>query len=162
MQKLRIYRQLNVTNRNKIGKFLDSRLEKLQTYLSENKHFIFHLEIRSVRHFLQRIFFGFSDDETYSLFHPIAIFTLPRLKRFRELTTSYSGNVSFEDWQKILDKMIFAFTYSLYEELISTDDERAKELEKELLKFETSKEEWCRFCNEGYELFGKYFANLWW
>ena len=64
----------------------------------------------------QRIERGFDDTETYSLFITIAEFTLPRLKRFKELSKSHPVDMSFEEWMIILDKI----TESL--EIISKDD----------------------------------------
>ena len=91
----------------------------------------------------QRIERGFDDTETYSLFFTIAKFTLPRLKRFKEVTSSHPTDMTFEEWMIILDKI----TESL--EIISKDD------------FSFSHEKEAKI-KEGIDLFGKYFTYLWW
>ena len=91
----------------------------------------------------QRIERGFDDTETYSLFITIAKFTLPRLKRFKELSESHPVDMSFEEWMIILDKI----TESL--EIISKDDYFFSLENKAKLE-------------EGIDLFGKYFTKLWW
>ncbi len=58
----------------------------------------------------------FDDTETYSLFNTIAKFTLPRLKRFKEVTDSHPTDMTFEEWMIILDKIIESL------EIISKDD----------------------------------------
>ena len=85
----------------------------------------------------------FDDTETYSLFNTIAKFTLPRLKRFKEVTDSHPTDMTFEEWMIILDKIIESL------EIISKDD------------FSFSHEKEAKI-KEGTDLFGKYFTYLWW
>lgn len=83
---------------------------------------------------------GFSDSETWSLYSTIASFTLPRLKRFREIEVDFP--CCFKDrkgWNKILDKMI------LYFDAVVREDEKSQEKHKDGLKF---------FC--------EYYRDLWW
>ena len=68
-----------------------------------------------------------------------------RLKRFKEITNGYPGGLSEEEWDEILDKMIYAF--HLKAECDSDFD--WKEGDKE--KF-----------NEGMKLFAEWFVHLWW
>lgn len=52
--------------------------------------------------------------ECWNLYHSIAEFILPRLKKFRKETICYPGRKgaeTFEKWEEILDKMILAFQY---------------------------------------------------
>jgi hypothetical protein len=71
------------------------------------------------------------------LYNPIAIFTLPRLKRFKELAISYPCEFnSLEEWEAVIDKMIFSL------EQLAND-------------------EW-DVDTEGLELFGRYLPHLWW
>ena len=85
----------------------------------------------------------FDDTETYSLFNTIAKFTLPRLKRFKEVTDSHPTDMTFEEWMIILDKIIESL------EIISKDDSFLKHEKEAKIK-------------EGIDLFGKYFTYLWW
>jgi hypothetical protein len=93
---------------------------------------------------------GFSDSETWALDSVICQFTLPRLKRFREINGGYPTGLSDEKWNVILDKMIFALDWSLTCEdkcvTLSPDEQ-----EKMWVNFE-----------EGMSLFAKYFRHLWW
>lgn len=86
----------------------------------------------------QRIQRGFDDTECWNLDTTILQFTLPRLKRFRECTVGYPPEFeTLEEWQECLDKMIMAIEHILD----STVDEKDY---------------------ENFELFKKYFSNLWW
>ena len=142
--------------KKKIGQFIDSKLKNLQACLQEKKFFISHLEIRSIRHFFQRIFFGFSDDETWGLYHTIAVHLLPRLERFKELTIAHPTDLSSEEWDEQLNIMIFALRHILYEENESED------LEKKLLSFDQHKNIWYEIREEGLRKIGNRFMNLWW
>ena len=97
--------------------------------------------------------FGFSDSETWSLFSVVAEFILPRLKRLKEIKGGYPANLTNAEWDEILNKMIFAFEWSLTdgnmtdEYMAMTDEERDDSWEK---------------YKEGMELFAEYFMGLWW
>lgn len=142
--------------KKKIGKFIDSKLKNLQDKLQEKKFFISHLEIRSIRHFFQRIFRGFADDETWGLYLTISTFLLPRLERFKEITISHPMDISFEKWQEQLDLIIFALRHTLY------DEEENTELEALLLAYEKDKSLWYDLRHKGYLQFGLRFNDLWW
>lgn len=61
---------------------------------------------------------GFDDTELWSLDCIISQFILPRLKAFRQLGYSYPSNLeTYEEWQKILDKMIIAFEISVEQDM---------------------------------------------
>jgi len=94
---------------------------------------------------------GFSSAETWALDSVICEFVLPRLKRFREITISYPPNLTPEKWNDIIDKMIFAFDWSL---MCEEDDYYN-------LDEETKKANWEKY-TEGMKLFAEYFRDLWW
>lgn len=82
---------------------------------------------------------GFDDSELWSLDETIIAFTLPRLRAFRDYTQSFpldDSVSSFEDWQKAIDKMIFAMEN--YGTFIYQNE-----------------------VDEGIDLFLKYFKTLW-
>lgn len=92
---------------------------------------------------------GFCDAETWSLDSVICQFVLPRLKRFKELNIGYpGGEITWEKWNEILDKMIFAFEFNLVMDDWSHDKPG---FDAEYAKFE-----------EGMQLFAKWFRHLWW
>lgn len=86
----------------------------------------------------QRLERGFDDTELWNLDSTILKFTLPRLKRFRECTIGYPSDFkSYEEWQVCLEKMINAIEKIL-------EDDKSDEAYKD------------------FELFKKYFFDLWW
>ena len=102
--------------------------------LTENK--------REIKYKKQRLKRGFDDSETWSLYTTIASFIVPRLKRFKKVNNGYPANLTEEEWDTILDKMIFSFENCDHDKLF----------EKEFYdKYE-----------EGINLFAKYFMGLWW
>lgn len=96
---------------------------------------------------------GFSDAETWSLFLVMAEFILPRLKRFREINQAYPANMTSDEWDIILDKMIYSFEWTLENDAMSEDYMNLSEEEK--------KENWEKH-KEGMGLFSEYFNDLWW
>ena len=85
----------------------------------------------------QRIERGFDDTECWNLDTTILQFVLPRLKRFRECTIGYPSEFeSLEAWTDCLDKMI-----DNIDKIIKSEEDADY---------------------EGFELFKKYFFNLWW
>ncbi|MBQ2542914.1 MAG: hypothetical protein II554_06120 [Bacteroidales bacterium] len=81
---------------------------------------------------------GFEYDDLYNLDCSICELIAPRLKRFKELEPGCPCDMSFEEWQGILDKMIWSFEN--YRNSDEADENRV---------------------NEGLDLFHKYFQNLW-
>lgn len=120
---------------------IDNALEKIF-----NKTNIFYRIKRSIRFFFQRIFRGWTDEDTWSLDMTISSFIVPRLKRFKEKTNGYPGNFTEKTWNEALDKMIFAF------ERCSKRFEKEQEWDQELLDK----------VNEGLKLFSENFHELWW
>ena len=97
-----------------------------------------------IKYLYQYLTRGWSDKDLWSLDYTTAKFLLPRLKRFKKVTTSYPGNLSFEEWQHKLDNMIITF------EIIANGD-----------GFNPSEEE-CVNINKGLDDFREWFLHLWW
>lgn len=94
---------------------------------------------RRIRWIWQKITRGFTDCDLWDLDHTIAKFVLPRLKAFKKQLHGYPSGLDEKQWDAIIGKMIVAF-----EHIIKEDDwTHAKEVD------------------EGLELFGLYFQNLW-
>ena len=93
-------------------------------------------------------------NECFTAYYPMAKFIYPRLKYFRNMDKmGYPGTLnSMEEWEEILDKMLFAFDYALNE-----DEERFSPIDFDLEEHQSMLDR----VNEGFELFGKYFLNLW-
>lgn len=99
------------------------------------------------KHFAkQRLKHGFDDSETWSLNISIARFVLPRLKRFREISPCYPGNMTQKQWHKKLDQMILAM------ELVIEDVNGPGFLDKE----KRDK------MHAGLAVFSEHFRGLWW
>ena len=114
-------------------------------------HWPFFFRLGFWRRMVQNICRGWSDKDTWNLDYTIAEFALPRLRRFKEVTNGYPGELSEELWDEILDKMIFSLEYTVKE--FRMEDEYT---DLEFLKSQGEK------VQEGLELFGKYFRDLWW
>lgn len=95
---------------------------------------------RDLQFYQQRRKWGFDDSDLWNLDMTIAEFALPRIKKFREANFCYPNGTTLEEWNEILDKIIFAF------EKITQD--KHLEFPKEI--------------QEGTELFGKWMQALWW
>jgi hypothetical protein len=89
---------------------------------------------------------GFCNSELWCLYSVIASFVLPRLKEFRRLR--HKGHPSCfksqQEWDAVLDEMIFAFEFSLNEDLSFGFDKNNQ-----------------RRYSKGMQLFCKHFESLW-
>ncbi len=98
----------------------------------------------------------------------IARFLLPRLKAFKKhCDRTPSLDMSREEWDAILDKMIYAFSrianqceedtpeYKAYVEAIWNNEEDLEQLKRDA-------EASLRPVTEGLDLFHKYYRSLWW
>ena len=90
----------------------------------------------------QRLERGFDESETWSLYNTIASFIVPRLKTFKDINICHPPEISPNDWDNILDKMIRGF------ELVDNSDFLSEEESEEV--------------REGLNLFTEYFFALWW
>jgi hypothetical protein len=101
---------------------------------------------------------GFSEDETWNLYISIALFVLPRLKHFKKVNRGHPVVLTEKQWNNYLDKMIFSFEnvliYDSFEYPPSYNDKFEDKLEA-LKAFNEDVE-------EGFELFGRFFRDLWW
>ncbi|MFW6242877.1 MAG: hypothetical protein ACOC2W_01845 [bacterium] len=104
--------------------------------------------IRFFKFLYQKLVRGFPDSDTWSLDYTIAKFTLPRLKRFKEIQQNKDMFVPMdldkEDWIEIIDMMIYAMESIVYD-CSGTDNDIVWE------DVET-----------GLDLFHQYFRKLWW
>lgn len=94
-----------------------------------------------IKYLFQWIKNGFPDSDVWNLDWSIAKYTLPRLKRLKEIQHGFPGDLeTIEEWDKILDKIIITFDRILKEDVHI-------EHEKEI--------------TEGLDLFRKYYFSLW-
>ena len=88
---------------------------------------------------------GFDNTELWNLDNTIAQFIFPRLKAFKEKTPKIPGNLTEQEWNKILEDMLYPF------ETIIQDNWYTKV---------PTKEE-CKKFKKGLKLFSKYLMALW-
>lgn len=88
----------------------------------------------------QRLERGFDDSEIWSLDKTLVGFILPRLKAYRDNHCSIPENMTPQQWDSILDKMVSAF------ELMK--DEKDGPADRNRIEY-------------GLKLFAKYLKNLW-
>lgn len=94
-----------------------------------------------IQYLFQWIRNGFPDSQVWNLDHSIAKYTLPRLKRLKEIQHGMPGDLSMKEWNSIIDKMITAFD---------------KIVKGYAYRYEDDKE-----VTEGLDLFRKYYFYLW-
>jgi hypothetical protein len=97
---------------------------------------------REERFLKQRLERGFDESETWNLYTTISRFILPRIKEFKECNICHPPELTPEEWNNILDKMIRAFEISSNSEYMT--EEQSDEF------------------REGFNLFNEYFFALWW
>jgi len=86
---------------------------------------------------------GFDDTEIWSLDYTIAQFILPRLKEFRSWNCGYPSWATQEEWNKIVDDMIFFFEFASNESLMELP-------KKDMIRVKRGK-----------KLFADHFFSLW-
>jgi len=136
----------------KKAKKKSKKKEKLSKWSLKKPMYIDKTDKRYEKYLKQLKDTGFSDTETWNLLGVIAEFILPRLKRFREIANGHPGVLTEAKWNKILDKMIFSFEWTLVD---SDDFTHEHSTDKQLERG------WKRY-EEGMELFREYFMALWW
>lgn len=121
----------------------------------------------NIKSFFQKIFRGYSNDELWNLDNTIAKWILPRLKAFKKDSIAFPADLdSPDEWDEILDKMIWSFDY------ITNQDEYEDEIIEKYKDNEFDEDGHYRWikdakelsekCQEGLDLFAKYFRSLWW
>lgn len=109
---------------------------------------LFRIWKRRIKFLVQRLTRrGWDDRDTWCLDHVIAEFTLPRLKRFKELNMGYPSSLTADQWDRVLDRMIRAFELLLRE---FEDNEDPHTWRRNTHSIEI-----------GLRLFGLYFRSLW-
>lgn len=99
---------------------------------------------RRIKYLWQRLTRGWDDSDTWSLDSTIAEFVLPRLIRFKELNNGHPGNLTWDEWNNILDDMIWSMQAIVDDKQYNYDKETDERIQK------------------GLDLFGEYFLGLWW
>lgn len=80
--------------------------------------------------------------DTYNAFHTIALIVSPLLKEFKKIGCSRPASLTVEEWEGIIDKIIWAM------DMIIVDDFRYTKTNQDKIE-------------EGCKLLGEWFQNLW-
>jgi hypothetical protein len=109
---------------------------------------------RRLKFWYQRRTRGWDDSETWSLRDPIAEFITPRLKRFKKVSIAYPSDLeTFEEWEEILEQMIWSFEYIQNDGIFGIEP---------FPKTEEEREKYYKRYDKGIHLFADYFSSLWW
>ena len=122
----------------------------------------------------QRMRYGVSNEECWSLDGTFSKFILPRLKHFKKMKRyGYHPDFTPEEWEKVIDELIWTFEYLNDDERFNPFPHYLGDTEWLLNKEKTpeqkqSFDEWMKKHNElqerkqkGLELFAKYYCHLW-
>lgn len=128
----------------------------------------------------QRIRYGVSDSECWSLDWTFTNFILPRLKHFKKINVhTHPPDITYEQWHQILDELIWTFEYMHDEEKFNpmpsvmyvrvNMDDYFKNINRE--KTPEQKQAWNDYVKKskelekrrkkGMQLFVKYYQQLW-
>ena len=125
--------------------------------------------------------------DTWDCAHTLSHIVLPMLKQYKETTHGYPGDLTEQLWDEILDKMIWSFDQhnrdepdepilDMGEYLGSTEIDRAvgeikmvktlskwskQNTQEEIDKWKVDYKAYVERLDEGFQLFGKWFRNIW-
>lgn len=101
----------------------------------------------------QKLTRGYTDEEVWDLKTSISDFIIPRLERLQKIRHGYPADLTDEQWQEIISKILRAFY------LVKEEYDRGNHMSQEewLQKDKISE----KYKKEGLELFAKYIDNLW-
>lgn len=156
----------------RVNKFVDNLLGKIP--YGWRTYYKFHDIKTWFVSVYQKLRYGVSNKECWNLDHTITKFVLPRLKHFKKVCVhSYPSTVTPEEWDKILDEMIWTFEYLDEPEKFNKfpDSCMTNFFGDNRIKTETENKEWSAYANKslsleerkkrGLQLFAEYYQNLW-
>ncbi len=94
-------------------------------------------------------------EDTWSMDNTLASIILPMLKQLKETTHGFPSDLTEKEWDKILDQMIYSF------EQKCKDDWMEPYYGYPDWKFQKIVVDEQKKISKGFELFGKYYENLW-
>lgn len=95
--------------------------------------------------------------ELYNLDHTIIEWLVPRLKAFKERTTGYPGDVTEEEWDNILDKIIAGLTAYKAERPWDENLSKQENLDQDKVFYKQQDS----YFKEAMGLLTEYFGSLW-
>lgn len=102
----------------------------------------------------QRFFRGYADNDLWNLDYFYGQIITKSLRAFRDKTCSYPPTLTFEEWQGIIDDIIFAFEHESKDWYdLSLEEDKLTQEEKDAIKERVSR---------GFDYFKEYYRDLWW
>ena len=98
----------------------------------------------AIKHGFQRMFRGYDDNAYWSLDCYLTDIALPVLRFYRKDGAGHPADMNEEQWNDILDKMIYSFEY------VAGIDRDYNLIRDDMPRVQ-----------EGFELFGRHFRELW-
>lgn len=102
------------------------------------------------------------DWDAYSADYTLSLIIHPVLLKLKEMNKGHPADLTANEWDEILDKMIYAFEIkSIFFDSIDACEEHCNDniMCDECKQCTTEVQEKMQ---EGFELFGKYYEDLWW
>lgn len=137
----------------------------------------YYYEVKSAIH---RMFYGYDDNDVYNIDYWFTSIVPNMLQQLKETHWGYPGYMTEEEWDKILEDMIFYFresdeqTCSKQEKDFDwkCEDELNAMTKEEQIQYGINRSNWHEDCkriykyreemkDKAFELFAKYFWNLW-
>lgn len=102
----------------------------------------------------QRFFRGYADEDLWNLDTFYGEIIVKSIRAFRDKTCSYPPNLTFEEWQSVLDDIAFAFEHESKDWYdLSLEENKLTQEEKDAIKERVSR---------GFDYFKEYYRDLWW
>jgi len=170
----------------RINKYADWWCDRVPRWLGWGIYDGYRNTILWIKSTYQKLRYGVSDQECWSLSNTFAEYILPRLKHFRKMkkvgvpscmfVTSYPTNkygieLAEIQWNEVLDEMIWTFEYIIDSEKFNPIPTTGSLFDSEKQKTPDEMKEWDIYFeraekfnerkNKGLQLFAKHFDNLW-
>jgi len=115
-----------------------------------------HKIIHPITNLWRRITRGYGCCDIFSFHYYLAKKIIPGLRGFRKNLNSYPNGITFKEWEAELDKMIWAIQH-----VIDKYDGKCCEQSKDVKGWLKNMDIHRKHEQEGLELFGKRFRDLW-
>ncbi len=114
--------------------------EKIDRFFYRIFDYIYHLP-KEIKWFIQRGKRGFGDNDVWDLNDYLGHIVIEGIKKLKKIQHGHPDGFNRKEWHKMLNKIIYTFT-----------------LEQKGYKLTPKQQE---KCDEGWEVFKKYFGYLW-
>lgn len=120
---------------------------------------------RKIKHIYQILTRGWTDSDTWDMSKTVSENLLPRVKELKKLKDGHPANMREEEWDEILDKIIWSLEETVneteYNRILDTHmskDASLTSIEKYLIETEENMDR----VQDGFRLLGEHYTSLWW